>query len=75
MNAEALCGKVARFITRDAPAGIGQWEQTWKIVHEPSRRFIEALDAGDEMAARREGNATVLAWRRAAAEWRVAGCP
>lgn len=73
---ESMCWRIAATVCPALPPGIYEWPRTWEIVDPPSARFLELLPdyrGGDEMTRKRvekAGNAVVVAWKQAVAEFR-----
>lgn len=72
----AICQKLAERVSRIAPAGLGRWEATWRIVGPPSATFMAALVAWEatgstvaEDQLRSAYVSLVHAWERAAARF------
>lgn len=81
-RARRIARYVAAKVSEVAPPGLGHWDGAWKIVADPSERFLDALNgweqngsADDRAAVQDAGRRLVAAWRRAAELWEENGCP
>ncbi len=79
-RANRLCRELSRQIAMVASPGLGHWDEAWRIVEEPSRRFLDVLGewevSGDDDTKHRAKVAAgkVLdAWKEADALYRALG--
>lgn len=79
---DRLCRRLHDLVSNETPAGLGHWNEAWRIVEAPSDDLLKRLerweDAGapeDKRAASDAARAVRAAWRDAAGRWRAAGCP
>lgn len=77
-----ICQRVTQEVASVAPKGLGRWPEAWRIVEEPSTRFLDRLaewEHADTADTRRRLHAAAVevveAWRRAAEAWGRAGRP
>ena len=73
-HARRICREITAKVGESAPAGLGRWPETWRLVEEPSNVFLDALDkwaAGDDTPETQEDLETAVAALLAA--WAGAG--
>lgn len=81
-RAKRMLRKLADYVNRTAPPGLGHWPRAWEMVEEPSGRFLDAVHewevTGDpelvpaiNVAIKAAGRA----WAEAARLWIEAGKP
>ncbi len=73
---QRLLERLSAAIAREAPEGIGRWDEAWQRVDRPSRELLLELrrierGGGDPERAKRLGMDVLTAWRYAGGEWRT----
>lgn len=81
-RARAACAWLLSTVSDISPAGLGYWDEVWRLVAPPSTRFsaaVDRLDAEPSETHARDAHVIALdvirAWRDAADRWRMAGQP
>lgn len=69
-----LCRRLHAAVIREVPAGIGAWDEAWRIVEAPSAALLRELERiergrGSRERAKRLALAVLEAWRTAAARY------
>lgn len=75
-RATELCRRLATDVARVAPPGLGTWEPAWKIISDPSDRFLDLLNEWEATgtpelrpAISEAYDAVVAAWTDAASRY------
>lgn len=69
---DEVCHRVVAAVGREAPRGLGTWDEAWRMVEAPSDDLLEALRAFEDREA--DDKAHIVALAEALLDaWREAG--